>query len=1015
MPSTYSPLKIQLMATGENNTTWGDVTNLNLGTAIEEAIVGSADVTFASGDVTLTLTDTNASQTARNMRLRCTGTTGGARNLIVPSIEKPYIVKNDCADSVTVKTAAGTGIAVPAGKTMWVYTDGTNVVDAVTHLSSLTLDTDLAVAQGGTGASTFTSNGVLYGNGASALQVTAAGTTGQVLVGNTGSAPSWATLTSTAVTSISFGTTGLTPSTATQGAVTVAGTLGVANGGTGTATQFTAGSVVFAGASGVYTQDNAQLFWDNTNDRLGIGTATPGAKLSVVGTAKIGEGAASNTAKLMVNTISGASAGIQLFQDGNESWIIENPASTTALTFANSGTERMRITGAGDVLVGKTAASVGADGVQLLAAGYSGFSAAGTTALFLNRNTNDGTILEFGRNGVSAATMGLTSSALTFGTAGSERMRIDSSGNLLVGGTTAVAKLTVTGNIATNSAQSYIYSNGGSGSSVQSGFFLDGSGNTLQMFTNTTERMRIDASGNVGIGTSNPVAKLSISAAGAAGLEINPTGGVGGGATIATYNRNTTAYTSLTTYASAMTWYANGSTRAMDLDSSGNLGIGTSSPGAKLETSVTSAGATAEVLRLSNPGSGANTQAQLNFYTTSTSYATITGGYGASAPQMTFNLPSVTAGNYVWQISSSEKMRLDTSGNLGIGTSSPGSKLTINDPGTGMAFTNAASGNFNIGLLAGTGSALAYVYQRANSDLIFGTNNAERMRIAANGYVGIGTASPDSKLHVAGTGGEGFVTVSDNTQATIRLSMSGGAQSDLTMTDLVTILRTNAAQPLLLSTNATERMRIDSSGNVGIGTSSPSYTLDVSASGTISGRVKTSGALNAFYMEDAGTTVGTLYIGSVGNDWRVVTGSNERMRVTSAGSVGIGTTAPDYTVDVRASASNALRVGSTNNAFGALLSWDNPTGEARLSSLGAYVLTLGTNSTERMRIDTAGNVQVGTGAIATTATDGFLYIPTCAGTPTGTPTAKTGLAPMVVDSTNNKLYVYVGGAWQAMN
>ena len=153
MASTYSTLKIQLMATGENNTTWGNVTNTNLGTAIEEAIVGSEDVTFASANITLTLTDTNASQTARNLRLRCTGTTGGAtRNLVVPSIEKPYIIQNDCADSILVKTAAGTGITVPAGKVMWVYTDGTNVVNATTHLSSLTLGTPLAVADGGTGA-----------------------------------------------------------------------------------------------------------------------------------------------------------------------------------------------------------------------------------------------------------------------------------------------------------------------------------------------------------------------------------------------------------------------------------------------------------------------------------------------------------------------------------------------------------------------------------------------------------------------------------------------------------------------------------------------------------------------------------------------------------------------------------------------------------------------------------------------------------------------------------------------
>jgi hypothetical protein len=137
MPSSYSPLKIQLMATGENNTSWGDVTNVNLGTALEEAIVGSADVTFASANVTLTLTNTNASQTARNLRLRCTGTTGGAtRNLVVPSIEKPYIVQNDCADSVVVKTAAGTGVSVLAGTTTWVYSDGVNVVSALSYTPS---------------------------------------------------------------------------------------------------------------------------------------------------------------------------------------------------------------------------------------------------------------------------------------------------------------------------------------------------------------------------------------------------------------------------------------------------------------------------------------------------------------------------------------------------------------------------------------------------------------------------------------------------------------------------------------------------------------------------------------------------------------------------------------------------------------------------------------------------------------------------------------------------------------
>lgn len=153
MASTYSNLKFQLMATGENSGTWGTVTNVNLGTAVEEAIAGSADVSFSSADVTLTLTDTNASQTARNMRLNLTGTSGGARVLNVPATEKMYVVNNGCADAITVKVSGQTGVAVPAGKTMILYNNGTDVVDAVTHLSSLTLGTDLAVAQGGTGAS----------------------------------------------------------------------------------------------------------------------------------------------------------------------------------------------------------------------------------------------------------------------------------------------------------------------------------------------------------------------------------------------------------------------------------------------------------------------------------------------------------------------------------------------------------------------------------------------------------------------------------------------------------------------------------------------------------------------------------------------------------------------------------------------------------------------------------------------------------------------------------------------
>jgi hypothetical protein len=179
MASTYSDLKFELITTGEQAGTWGITTDTNIGTAIQEAITGSADVAFSSADVTVTLTDTNATQTARNLRLNLTGTSGGARQLILGSgcqIEKLYLVNNGLADAVTIKNTTGTGIAVPAGKTMFVFNNGTNVVDATTYLSSLTLGTDLAVADGGTGASTFSSGALLKGAGTSPITTATAGT-----------------------------------------------------------------------------------------------------------------------------------------------------------------------------------------------------------------------------------------------------------------------------------------------------------------------------------------------------------------------------------------------------------------------------------------------------------------------------------------------------------------------------------------------------------------------------------------------------------------------------------------------------------------------------------------------------------------------------------------------------------------------------------------------------------------------------------------------------------------------
>lgn len=157
--STFSPLKIELIGTGEQDGTWGSTTNVNLGTAIEEAITGSADVTFSSADVTLTLTDTNGSQTARNLRLNLTGTSGGARNLYVPAIEKFYIINNGLADAVTVINATGTGTTIPAGGSGFVFNTGANVVNPLTYFSGTTITGSTSITGGTISGTTLTTSG----------------------------------------------------------------------------------------------------------------------------------------------------------------------------------------------------------------------------------------------------------------------------------------------------------------------------------------------------------------------------------------------------------------------------------------------------------------------------------------------------------------------------------------------------------------------------------------------------------------------------------------------------------------------------------------------------------------------------------------------------------------------------------------------------------------------------------------------------------------------------------------
>jgi hypothetical protein len=142
MPSTYSSdLRIELIANGEQSGTWGTTTNSNLGTVIEDAISALASVSVTSANQALTALNGTADQ-ARCAAVSLTTTTAANFAVYVPPVTKLYVVTNPSGYTATVycstvignTTAAGTGVAIPTGKSVLLRADGTNIVEQLNHV-----------------------------------------------------------------------------------------------------------------------------------------------------------------------------------------------------------------------------------------------------------------------------------------------------------------------------------------------------------------------------------------------------------------------------------------------------------------------------------------------------------------------------------------------------------------------------------------------------------------------------------------------------------------------------------------------------------------------------------------------------------------------------------------------------------------------------------------------------------------------------------------------------------------
>lgn len=443
--------------------------------------------------------------------------------------------------------------------------------------------------------------------------------------------------------------------------------------------------------------------------------------------------------------------------------------------------------------------------------------------------------------------------------------------------------------------------------------------------TSMAKRVRIDGSGNVGIGTTSPQSMLDVVGGARIGADAVCSAAKAG---MLAWNSNTLqvctdagTFTNIASSSGGASQWTNGASGAIYYNG-GNVGIGTSSPGAPLHVEKNQAAETA--LFVNNTNASGYSALRLGPSDRSTNgdgmvFAGTTTGVRAGNRPLVFQTGSADT----------ERMRIDAAGNVGIGTASPDANAKLQVAGN-VFQTSGEMVMYQGGMYTfkadPTSTREVYLSRPAVSTLAIGTNNTERMRIDSAGNVGIGTASPITKLDfgtsVANAGQILNLYTNANRRMGIGMDAASSAMKLYSSTDDTKALSVGTISATD-GTTFSEKFTVLTSGNVGIGTTTPQSTLHVASTGYAQFEKTFAGAPTATDC-DAAAEAGRVTYDTTNNYWYVCEGAGGWVSASGSGGSTTFTDAgtDSYTADDVAigqsgvpESSAALEVKSTTKGF----------------------------------------------------------------------------------------------------